>query len=490
MISFNLIPASVLTPGQYLEIDNSQAVQGLTQQPHKILVIAQRSALGVAAPLAAQLVSSAGLGDPLLGRGSMGAEMIKAAKKANPDTEMHFIAVDENAAGAAATGSIKFDGTATAAGTLNFYIAHNRIQVGVAELATPDVVAAQLITAVNANTTLPVTAAIDAGDATKVDFTCKWKGETGNDIDLRLNYQQGEALAAGMTAPVIVAMNGGTANPDLSAVIAALGDEQYNTFINPYTDSANMTLLHAELLRRFGPMVQQEGSAFCCINASHAGAVSYDGKNSPYMTVMGNQNSPTAPWVTASIVGAIDAFETVNDPARPRQTLIMTGHAAPAIADRYNREERNIHLQNGIATFYVDAGGQTRIERLVTSYQTSALGIPDVSYLDVTTVRTVAFLRFDVRAIIALRFPRHKLADDGTRFGAGQAIVTPSAIRAELIARFKLWEQDGLAENITQFKKDLVVQRSTSDANRIEAIIPPDVINQFRVFAGSVQFRL
>jgi len=68
--------------------------------------------------------------------------------------------------------------------------------------------------------------------------------------------------------------------------------------------------------------------------------------------------------------------------------------------------------------------------------------------------------------------------------------VTPMVIRSELIALFREWEEAGLAEGFEQFKTDLIVERNGSDPNRVDAIIPPDVINQFRVFAGQVQFRL
>jgi phage tail sheath gpL-like len=104
-------------------------------------------------------------------------------------------------------------------------------------------------------------------------------------------------------------------------------------------------------------------------------------------------------------------------------------------------------------------------------------------------MRTLFYLRFTVRARIALKFPRHKLANDGTNFSPGQAIVTPNIIRAELITLFQDWELAGLVEDINQFKADLIVERD-SDPNRVNALIPPNCVNQFRVFAAQVQFRL
>jgi phage tail sheath gpL-like len=48
----------------------------------------------------------------------------------------------------------------------------------------------------------------------------------------------------------------------------------------------------------------------------------------------------------------------------------------------------------------------------------------------------------------------------------------------------------GLVENFDQFKADLIVERSPTDANGVDVLLPPDLINQFRVFAAKLEFRL
>jgi phage tail sheath gpL-like len=190
------------------------------------------------------------------------------------------------------------------------------------------------------------------------------------------------------------------------------------------------------------------------------------------------------------VLGAVCEYHGAIDPARPFQTLELPGMLAPEVKDRFTREERNLLLKDGISTFLVGQDGKVYIERVITTYQTNAFGVEDISYLDLETKWTVDYIRYAVRARIALRYPRYKLADDGTQFAPGQAIVTPLHIRAELLGLFRELEQVGLVENFDQFKADLLVVRSVSDPNRVNAVIPPDVVNQFRVFAASVQFRL
>ena len=40
------------------------------------------------------------------------------------------------------------------------------------------------------------------------------------------------------------------------------------------------------------------------------------------------------------------------------------------------------------------------------------------------------------------------------------------------------------------FKENLIVERNSTDPNRLDVLFPPDLINQLRVFATLVQFRL
>ena len=484
-LSFNAIPINIRTPGQYIEFDNTRAVQGLPAIWHKILVLGQRLPTGsVAAGVPVRILSAAQAEDAF-GRGSMLATMLAALKAANTYTECWAVALDDNGAGTQATGTITLSGSPTEAGTLNAYIAGQLVQVAVASAASATTIATALAAAITADTSLPVTA---SATGAVVTLTARHKGEVANSLDVRINHQVGERTPRGLVATV-VPMGSGTANPDVQAAITAIGDEQYHTVVMPFTDASNLTKVEQLLAARFGPLQQKEGHAFAAAAGTHGAITTLGGsRNSPHLTIVAAGKSPTPTYVWAAVAAAVDAYE--SDPARPRQTLPLPGVMAPAIPDRWTRDERNLALFDGIATTVVDAGGQVLIERLITTYQTNGAGVADTSYLDVETMRTIAYLRFTVRSRIALKFPRHKLASDGTRYGAGQAIVTPNVIRAELVALFMDWMDAGLAEGLEQFKADLIVERSGTDPNRVDAIIPPDVVNQFRVFAAQVQFRL
>jgi phage tail sheath gpL-like len=486
-IVFNNIPLNTRTPGAFVEIDPSRAVNALPVLPRKLLLIGQRFTAGTVAEGVPVRIHQADEAAAYFGRGSMLHRMARFARAASALVDIWAIALDDDAEGVKASGTLTFTGPATAAGTLYLYIAGQRLTVGVESGQTATQVGDAVAAAVNADTNLPVTAANAAGVVT---LTCRWAGETGNEIDVRVNYYMGERLPAGIGVTG-VAMAGGTANPDIAPAIAAAAGELWYSWIVPYTDGANMTALETELADRFGPMDPLTGHAFQALACSHANLTTWgEARNSPHVSCLGLYKVPTASYEVAAAWGVVCDQSGAADPARPFQTLAIPGMLPPAVQDRFTRLERNNLLFSGISTYTVDQGGVCRIERVVTTYQQNAQGQEDISFLDLETKWTVDYIRYAVRDLIPRRFPRFKLADDGTNFLPGQNIATPGLIRAELVGLFKSLEEVGLVEQFEQYKADLIVRRSETDPNRVNAVIPPNVVNQFRVFAAAVQFRL
>lgn len=489
-ISFNQIPINLRVPGAYLEIDNSQAVTGLGILPAKVLVVGQMLPAGTGEALKATRILSNKQAIGLFGRGSMLARMLDKGKKANDFVEVWAIPLVDLPAGVAATGSIAVTGTATSAGIVSLLIAGRLVRVGVQAGQTAAATATAIVAAIAAEPDLPVTAAVEGDPASSVKLTARHKGLCGNDLDIRVNYYRGEETPAGLTL-AITAISGGAGNPDIAPVFASIGDEWFTDFVMPYRDAPNLSALEEELASRFGPMRMIDGHAYAATGGTH-GEISTIGesRNSPHLSILGLARCPTPPEEIAAVLAVASAFALANDPARPVQTLTLPGVLAPALEDRFSAAERNLLLHSGISTATVDAGGNVVIERVCTTYRETVTGLDDPSYLNIETLKTLTYLRYDTRTFFWRKYPRHKLADDGTRFGPGQPVMTPKVAKAELVARFILWEEAGLVEGREQFKADLFVERDGTDKDRLNAIIPPDIINQLRVFAGLVQFRL
>lgn len=489
-ISFNQIPVNLLTPGQYVEFDNSKAIGGLVNMANRILLIAPKLAAGTATANVPFQISGEADGIAGLGRGSIGAAMVSALFKVTDTIETWVLPIADSGAGVQATGTIVVAGTPTEAGTINLYVAGRRVQVAVTTSDTATTIAAAIAAAINADADMPATAA--AAVAT-VTLTSRHKGTLGLDIDMRVNYYPlSEKTPAGITL-TITAMSGGTGDPSIATGLAAIGATQYNTIIMGFNDDANVALIETELDTRWGPLYQNDGHCHIAKRGTVGTLNTWAGsRNNPHLTAWAMENSgiPNPGWEMAAVAGTTAAFNLAIDPARPLQTLALTGIKAAPAEKRFTRSERNNLLSYGLATTIVDAGGNVVIERAVTTYTLNASSIVDPSYRDIETMFTLSYLRYTVRARISQKFPRYKLANDGTQFAPGQAIVTPKIVRAELIALFRDWEDAGLVEDIDQFKADLLVERNGTDVNRVDVLLPPNIVNQFRVFAAQIQFRL
>lgn len=492
-ISFTFVPGDIRVPGSYVEFDSSKALSGLARAPQRILIIGQKLSTGTLTALTPARIVKADDARVLFGRGSFGAMAFTALKQANDQTETYGIALDDLGGGTAATGNLTFAGTVSTGGTLALYIngvkatGGARISLGLVAGASATSVATAVAAAINNDSDLPVTASSAGGVVT---LTCRHKGTAGNDIDLTHSYNEGEALPAGITL-AIAAMSGGAGNPSLDGVWAALGDTIYNMILLPFADATSLTSAETEMLRRSGPVAALDGVAVAGVRGTFGAITGLGGsRNSAFCSLVGAKGSPTHPLAFAAAYYGVAAYHLAIDPARPLQTLAVPGVLPPRQPDRFIQTERELLLRDGISTFTVDRGGRVIIERPITTYQTNTQGFDDVSWLDINVPFILSALRFSFRTRRATMFPRHKLADDGTNFGAGQAIVTPAALRADNVAWYSDTVDVGLCEDIEGFKRDMVVERDATDRSRTNELLPVRLVGQYRVMAAKIEYRL
>lgn len=491
-ISFRQIPTNIRVPGAYIEIDAREAFGGLSASPKRAVVFAQKLSTGTAVALVPTMVTSYAQALELGGAGSLAGEMAEALFANESFIEKWFVFMADPT-GTAAHGHMVFTGPATEAGAVYLYVNGNRIVVPVSIADTMDEVGVAIAAAINGLTELPVTAAFVAETDT-LTVTAKHVGTIGNTIDVRLNWlgeENGEVLPTGITTDVAkVVMADGVGDVDLTDAFASLPDEKYDIIVSPYTDATNLGILEDAMDLHWGPLVKTDGICLLAKKDTVSNLSSFgNAHNSPYVCCLdaGKDNpTPAYLWVSAlagQVLAGID-----RDPALPFTGLELRGVIADKPENRRTTSERNILLYDGVATHRIARDGSVQIERLVTMYQYNEAGASDPAYLDVNTPFTLSYIRETTNNRILTRFSRYKLADTLVP-GAGD-IVTPKIIRAELIDLASQWVQMGLVENIEQFKTGLIVERNANDRTRVDVKMPPDLVNQFYIFAATIMFRL
>lgn len=471
-ISFDQIPSSIRKPGKYLEFNTKLTVRTLPVNKQKVLIIGQRLAAGSVLALVPTQVFSDKEAAAYFGNGSIAHLMVRAAITANPYLDLTVIALDDSGTGVAALGAVTLTGPATGTGSLKLWIGNKKIEIGIAQNDTSTAIATALNTELAKWPDLPVTAAVDGVNTSKINFTAKNKGTLGNQITLAY-----EVTASGVTA-TLTAMTGGSVDPDVSTATAKVFATQYHIMATPYNDQTSSTSLRTHLDSVSGPMEQRPGVGVYGQTGALASATTLAGQiNSGRILSAYVRNTQSMAFELASAMAAILAFE--EDPARPLNTLDLPGIAAPKVADRLSRTEQESCLYNGVTPLEVGPGEKVLIVRAISTYTKDAQGVDDISLLDITTIRTLDYVRKACRDRIALRFPREKLSTK-----------TPPKVRSELLDVLLKLEQLEIVESVDANKSGLLVEKDLQDPNRLNAKIPTDVVNGLHVFAGRIDLIL
>lgn len=467
-IAFDGIPTSIRKPGKYFEFNTRLAVRTLPNNLQKMLIVGQRTSAGTVAELVPTRVYSDDDAATYFGIGSIAHLMCRAAITANPYLDLTVCALDDAGTAVDATGGISVTGSPTASGSITLWIGNKRVEVGVASGTGTDDLMTDIKNEIDKYPDLPVAASI----TTNVVLTAKNGGTVGNQIPLEV-----ENNVPGLTVTV-TAMSSGAVDPDSATALAAVFAEQYQIVVTNLNDQTGITALRDHLDSVSGPMEQRPGRGVYATTGTLADATTLAGQinggriNGPFL-----KGSRSTAYEIASAYGAVMAFE--EDPARPLNTLDLSGIHAPAVGDRLSRTEQESCLYNGVSPLEVGPGERVQIVRAVTTYTQNAQAVDDISLLDTTTIATLDYTRKACRERVALRFPREKLNSR-----------TEKKVRSELLDVLYKLEELEIVENVDDHADGVIAQRNVQDPNRLDAKIPVDVVNGLHVFAGRIDLLL
>lgn len=486
-IAFDSVPADVLVPGFYAEINpRSQAGAGSYDEPS--LLVGQMLSAGSATAGTVVRVLSAAAARTLFGEGSSLAQMCAAYLANDPGGELWALPIADNGAGTAANTDLTFSGTATAAGTVRIWVGGRYIDTAVASGDAAADVAAAFETAINAADDIAATGATVSAVCT---VTARHKGTVGNQITIRLDPDLD--LPAGITvtelaSSAVVALSSGATDPTTDGP-AAIGDTAYDAIGLWLSDDTTCDAWKTELVSRWGATVETYGHVFACMVDTVTNVAAHaDDRANAHETVLAvfKPYSPAYEIAAAYMGAAMKRLR--NDPAANLTGVPILGVKGPHYDDRNTYAEAQVLLAAGAATVTVDRSGVMYIERLVTTYLVDTGGAPDTSYQDTQTLTTtVRFVR-RMKARVVRAMTGAKLADDGTPIGAGRRVATPSSVRAEILAEYRQMIDDGLCEDLSGFDADLTVERNGVNPQRLDVLLPPDYVNQYLITGAVVRF--
>ena len=463
------MPASIRKPGKYFEFNTKLAVRTLPENEQRVLIVAQGNTGCAQAPLTPVNVYSDAEAAELFGPGSQAHLMARAAITANAYLRLTMIGVADDAAGIAASCTATVTGQAAGIGTAGLTIGTQTVLIAVSLATTAAAIAQALADKINAHPSLPVTAGAVNGVIT---LTARNKGAAGNLIPVSASVTvEGVAVA-------VTPMAAGATDPDIAPALAAVFADGHDIIVTPYADQASLTALRQHLDATGHALEQRGAVGVYASTGTLAAATTLAGLiNSGRITGALLPGSASLPWEVAAAFAAVIASE--EDPARPLNTLALTAIAAPPVKKRLGRMEQETLLANGVTPLEVGPGEVVQIVRAITTYTLDPQGVEDIALLDLTTIRTLDYVRKACRTRIALRFPREKLSSR-----------TAPKVRSELIDVLLKLEELEIVEEVKANLPGLIVERDLQDPNRLDAKIPCDVVNGLHIFAGRIDLLL
>lgn len=475
----NLFSLNFLVPKVAMAIEIGNAVRGLRGMPRNVLLIGQKLPAGTLTDNTVMQVTTEANAIALLGEGSQLLGMWRAAKlNAEPGLPILVVAAPEATGSSASAGKLSLTITgdsADYAGTLSLYIGGELVRVGIALGDSPSALASRVVAAINAETYLPVTAAVNGTNNFEVDLTCRWKGDTGNDIDLRVGYYADEVLPQGVTATV-TAMDGGATNPDLSDVIAAMAGQRFTEIASAFTDSANLTLLEEELERRWAFDSMQDGQLVTVVRGTEGQLTTFsDGRNSPAGHTVGVTNDLSNPWETAAMLGASIESSSATDPAVPYSGRELKGYRPAPAQERFLGDQNNVLLTHGISTL----DGEY-MERMVTNYTENKLGAPDISLRNLNWVKTLSYWRWFRVSTVHLKYlsKGYKLGEYVTEPKPGQKIMTKELAEEIALEDYQTFMDAGLMQSMEHYHSKLITEIDGAHG-KVKQVESPLLMTQF-----------
>jgi phage tail sheath gpL-like len=295
----------------------------------------------------------------------------------------------DDVAGVAAVGDITPSGAQTE--TASYVIRVNNIDSQPFTINPGDAVTAIIaaaLAAVNAVLDMPVVA---SDGTTKLDLTAKWKGASGNDLNISVIGSTTAGTSFAITQPT-----GGATNPDVDPALAQVGNVWETLFVNclEIADIATLGKYTTFGEGRWGSLVRKPCVVFTgntATTVTAAIAVSDTRKTDRVNAQLVAPGSLDLPFVVAARQVARIAVVANSNPPQDYGSQNATGLVPGADGDQWTYADRDQAVKAGSSTVTVE-DGVINIGDVVTFYHPDGDPIPAYRFVvDIVKLQNIIF---------------------------------------------------------------------------------------------------
>lgn len=485
---FNQIPGNIVAPIIAFEVNSG----GQFENRSRLLLIGHANAGAVIATNTPTPCPSIAEARRLAGAGSMIDDMVRVARANAPAQEIWISAAP--ATGTPGTRTITVN-SAPAAGVAAVQIAGEVVQITVGSGDDESDAAAALATAINSyfnalnGASLPYTATAAEGVVT---LTARHAGAFINGVDINVPVLDGSNVFSGKVTIAVGAAGAGS--PDLSAALAALGDDEFDWIVSSFSDATNIgryeTLL-SDTSGRWAWSRQIYGHVFYPMADSIANltthGLSLDNRHLTVLPLIASSNVPQPVWQwAAAMVARIAPWLSdgaTGNVSRNQTGLVVEGLLPPRDrAGWLDYATRDAFLGSGLSTWKVNAGGDVVIDKIITTARTFN-DVPDTTFRDIQKIGQLVYALRKFRTDLTVEHGQKALANDNpANLGT---ISTTSDIKATFMHSYQRMVSTGVLENAVQAAELITVTRNPDNPNRVDIYAPIDAVNPLDVIAAN-----
>ena len=454
------VPVSTRKPGTFFEFNIANAARGLVPLQSRIVLVGMQGAAATKTALEVNQIFSEADADLFYGQGTELALMAKFAlrsgKRFGVSAEVHAIGIAAPA-GAQATNTLTVSGTATAGGEVIIGIAGRTIRAPVSSGDTASTVAASIDSAIQEQLVeLPVTTGVAAAVVTLTHLT---NGVNGNDVLV-------ETIDDSIGGITVTAATGvtGTGAYDITAALDNLGDKDYDIVATGNHTTTDITDFASHLDDMFDPgtkrwrhtMMAETGT----LGTAQTLATAADNFRQMVVTAEGFKNTPAE---IAAYVGMPIAAEP--DPALPFNSVELPDLTLPDPADIPTNAEIESAIGGGLLILSSNEQQTTSLIVRAVTTQVTLSSAPFFIMLDVTISKSMFFVARQVDIAEKQAFPRAKKSQR-----------TKRRLRAVILQRLKLIEENEIVQNVDALAGELIVDNNATNPDRLDVAIPASII--------------
>lgn len=501
----SIIDTANKTPGLFLKVSLGVGAQAAAGSPLKILLLGNKTSSGTATDGSITQVTGPDDAVTLAGQGS---ELHRGARnifRAFPGANVYLGVIAVSGGTAASNAGFTSTGPATAAGTIEMWIAGERIVVSFASGDTATAIGAAVALAINNAADLPVTATASVGTVT---ITAKHAGPRGNRIRVRNTITTGSGLTH---TPIDAYLASGATSDTPATILDNASTQRFHVIVAPYDDTTNLGLVKTHIATYSNDPLEGKravylfASADTLANATTLATTINDAR----ARCLWHYNSDVPPAeLVASWAGRYVRGLQRDRAANFDGAQVLAALPQRTLADRPIASEITSALNNGLTPVRTAADGATCVVvRAITTRSKDSAGRPDYSTLDVHKVDALDLLADQIESDFAREFTADPADPDAVGFklandtDAGEmpppGVVTPLTLRDFVYAitkRFDAEDNEGSAGTLGAFLvnvetngANIVCQADAIAQGRVNVSIPCDVVELFHQAAIDVR---